>query len=82
MWVYRKLTTDKHTRYETPMQRSDIEKFKPHFSQVSFEPHNFFNLYEKSRGLARFTQALDRGFLKVLPFTKAFCRNLIIKAVK
>lgn len=82
MWIYRKLTTDKHTRYETPMLRSNIENFRPYFSQVDFECHNFFNLYEKSRGLAHFTEALDRGLLKILPFTKSFCRNLVIKAIK
>lgn len=82
MWVYRKLTSDKHTRYETPMLRSDIDKFAPHFSKVSFECHNFFNIYEKSRRLARITEALDRGLLKVLPFMKSLCRNLVIKAVK
>jgi len=82
MWLYRKFTSDKHTRHETPMLRSDIEKFRPYFSQVQFDCHNFFNLYEKSRGLANLTQIMDRTLMTLLPFTKSVCRNLIIKATK
>ncbi len=82
MWLYRKVTSDKHTRYETPMLRSDIARFLPYFSDVRFECHNFFNLFEKNSSLSAVTRALDRGLLKSLPFMKAFCRNLVIKATK
>lgn len=82
MWVYRKITRDKHTRFETPMRLRDIEKFRPHFSRVEFEAHDFFNIFPKKRGLAKIAEAMDRVLLKVLPFTKYFCRHLIIKLVK
>ncbi|MFH2057211.1 MAG: class I SAM-dependent methyltransferase [bacterium] len=82
MWVYRKVTRDKHTRFETPMRLRDIEKFKPYFSSVKFEAHDFFNIFPKKRGLARIAEPLDRVLLKVLPFSKYFCRHLLIKLIR
>lgn len=82
MWVYRKLTSDKHTRYETPMVQGDIKRFQPHFSRTEFDTYDFLNLFPKSKGLSAVLKPIDRGLLKVFPFLKHFYRHLVIKLVK
>ena len=82
MWIYRKLTDHKHTKFEKPMIYSNIEKFKPHFSSVSFESLDFLNLLPRKRALSSVMQPIDDAILKALPFTKHFYRHLIIKLIK
>lgn len=82
MWLYRKFTSDKHTRYEMPMVQGDIEKFRPHFSSVTFEPYDFLNLFPKYKTLSCILRPIDTAILKVLPFMKHFYRHLVIKLIK
>jgi hypothetical protein len=82
MWVYRKFTHDKHTRFETPMVQGDIKRFKPYFSSTTFETYDFLNLFPQKRWLSSVLRPLDTAILKVLPFMKHFYRHLVIKLVK
>lgn len=82
MWVYRKITRDKHTRYETPMVYSDLKHFKPYFSSAAFDSYDFFSIFPKKTALTRVLRPIDKGLLTVLPFMKYFCRHIVIKLVK
>lgn len=82
MWVYRKLTHDKHTHFETPMVQGDIERFRPYFASTTFETYDFLNLFPQKRWLSSILRPVDTAILKVLPFMKHFYRHLVIKLVK
>ncbi|MCK4858248.1 MAG: class I SAM-dependent methyltransferase [candidate division Zixibacteria bacterium] len=82
MWLYRKITTDKHTRYEKPMVQGDIKHFLPYFSSVRFEAYDFLNLLPKWGLLSSILRPVDTALLKALPFMKHFYRHLIVKLVK
>ncbi len=82
MWLYRQITTDKHTRYETPMIYRNLEQFKPYFTSATFESYDFFSIFPKNRGLTKILRPIDVAMLKVLPFMKYICRHIVIRLVK
>jgi ubiquinone/menaquinone biosynthesis C-methylase UbiE len=82
MWLYRKLTSDKHTHFETPMIHRNIEQFKPYFQSAEFESYDFLSIFPKRKGLTRILRPIDAFILRVFPFMKHFYRHIVIKLIK
>jgi ubiquinone/menaquinone biosynthesis C-methylase UbiE len=82
MWIYRKITSDKHTRYETPMIHGNLAQFKPYFTSAVFDSYDFFSIFPKQKGLTKVLRPIDSALLKTLPFMKHFYRHIVIKLIK